>query len=151
MYKNILIATDGSDFARTAVDHGLKLAKTMGASVTVLTVTETWSALEMAQKAKIGTTNPIEDYEASAAGAAAKILEVVEEQAKSLGLKYKTIHIKDKHPAEGIIGTADSGGADLIVMASHGRRGLQKILLGSVAAEVLTYSKVPVLVVKKTT
>ena len=148
MYKNILIATDGSDFANAALDHGLELAKLAGASVIVVTITEIWSALEMAQKAKVGAVNPIEDYEASTAEAAKKILARAEDRAKKHGLSCKTVHIKDKHPAEGILETAKSGGTDLIVMASHGRRGIKKILLGSVAAEVLTHSHLPVLVVR---
>ncbi len=59
------------------------------------------------------------------------------------------LHVKDKHPAEGILETAKNKGSDLIVMASHGRRGIQKILLGSVAIEVLTHSTIPVLIVKQ--
>jgi nucleotide-binding universal stress UspA family protein len=149
MYKNILIATDGSEFANAAVTHGLELAKSVGASATLVTITELWSALEMAQKAKVGSVHPTEDYEATATETAKKILEGAEKIAIDHGVICETIHIKDKHPAEGIIETAQSKGSDLIVMASHGRRGIQKILLGSVANEVLTHSKIPVLIIKK--
>jgi nucleotide-binding universal stress UspA family protein len=148
MYKKILIATDGSDFARAAIEQGLELAKAVGASVTIVTITELWSALEMAHKVKVGATHPIEDYEQTAAAAARKVLAAAEELAISHGLICESVHIKDRHPAEGIIETAESKGSDLIVMASHGRRGIQKILLGSVASEVLTHCKLPVLVVK---
>ena len=58
MYKIILIATDGSDFAKAAVEQGIELAKLVGASVTIITITELWSALEMAHKAKVGDINP---------------------------------------------------------------------------------------------
>lgn len=148
MYKNILIATDGSDFARAAVEHGLELAKATGASATIVTITEFWSALDMAHKVKAGSTQPIDEYEHAAADAATKVLAAAEEIAVGHDVTCETIHIKDKHPAEGIIETAESRGSDLIVMSSHGRRGIQKILLGSVAAEVLTHSKLPVLVVR---
>lgn len=148
MYKNILIATDGSEFANTAVNHGLELAKSTGASATIVTVTELWSALEMAQKTKVGSVHPIDDYEATAAEAARHVLESAEKIAMDHGVICETLHVKDKHPAEGIIETAKSKGSDLIVIASHGRRGIQKILLGSVANEVLTHSKLPVLVIK---
>ena len=148
MYKKILIATDGSDFAKAAVEQGIKLAKLVGASITIITITELWSALEMAQKTKGGAINPIEDYEKTASEAARKILAAAEQQAISHGLICETVHIKDMHPAEGIIETAKSKGSDLIVMASHGRRGIQKILLGSIASEVLTRTTLPVLVVK---
>lgn len=63
MYKNILIATDGSEFAQTAFNHGIDLARSMKSIVTVVTVTELWSALEMAQKVRSGKINPIEEYE----------------------------------------------------------------------------------------
>jgi nucleotide-binding universal stress UspA family protein len=149
MYKNILIATDGSDFAKVAIEHGMHLAKAMDSFVTIITVTENWSALEMAQMAKVGAINPIEDYEKTVADAAKKILTSAEEITKGLGLTCETLHVKDKHPADGIIETANSRGADLIVMASHGRRGIEKILLGSIASEVLTKSKLPVLIVKQ--
>ena len=58
MYKNILIATDGSDFAKTAVDHSIQLAKAVGSSITIVTVTKIWTALDMAQRAKVGVSNP---------------------------------------------------------------------------------------------
>ena len=149
MYKNILIATDGSDFANAALGHGIELAKSIGASATIVTVTELWSALEMAQKAKVGSVHPIEDYEATASDTAKHILEAAEKIAIDHGVICETLHIKDKHPAEGLIETAKSKGSDLIVMASHGRRGIQKILLGSVANEVLTHSTIPVLIIKQ--
>ncbi len=149
MYKNILIATDGSEFAQTAFNHGIDLARSMKSAVTVVTVTELWSALEMAQKVRSGKTNPTEEYEKHEDEIANNVLSKSEEIIKSHGLDCELIHIRDKHPADGIIETAEEKGCDLIVMASHGRRAIQKILLGSIASEVLAHSKVPVLVVKK--
>lgn len=148
MYKNILIATDGSEFSQAAFNHGIDLARSMKSYVTVVTVTELWSALEMAQKVRGGETNPIEEYEKHEDEIATKVLGTAEEIIKSHGLSCELIHIRDKHPADGIIDTANEKGCDLIVMASHGRRGLQKILLGSIASEVLAHSDIPVLIVK---
>jgi len=148
MYKKILIATDGSEFAAKAVKHGLSLAKVTKASVTIVTVTEIWSALEMAHKSKVGIKDPISDYEKHAAAVAEKNLGSAEKLAKQSGVTYTCVHIKDSHPAEGIIEAANKRKCDLIVMASHGRRGIQKVLLGSVASEILTHSKTPVLIVK---
>jgi nucleotide-binding universal stress UspA family protein len=148
MYKNILIATDGSEFANYAVKHGLKLAKTIGCPVTLVAVTELWSALDMAHKTKAGNTNPIAEYEDSVAKAVDKILSSAETLSIKQAVPCKTVHVKDMHPAEGIISTADAKKCDLIVMASHGRRGIQKVLLGSITSEVLTHSHLPVLVVR---
>jgi len=148
MYKKILIATDGSEFAKEAVKHAIGLAKSTGASVTAVTVTEVWSALDMAHKAKVGVRDPINEYEKAAAAFATKVLAAVEATAKKVNVACDSIHIKDKHPAEGIIETAKKKRCDLIVMASHGRRGIQKMLLGSIAAEVIAHSKIPVLVIK---
>jgi nucleotide-binding universal stress UspA family protein len=89
---------------------------------------------------------PYEEYEKMAAENAARTLSAVAEIAKNMGLACATLHMKDLFPAEGIIGAAKDKGCDLIVMASHGRRGLAKLLLGSQATKVLTLSTVPVLV-----
>ncbi len=148
MYKKILISTDGSKFGTKAVAHGVNLAKAVGASVTIITTTEMWSPMEMAKKARSGDTNPIDSYELAAADAAKKILAAAAAVAAKAGVKTDTIHISDKHPADAIIKTAESKKCNLIIVGSHGRRGIEKVLMGSVASEVITYSNIPVLVVK---
>jgi nucleotide-binding universal stress UspA family protein len=148
MYNNILIATDGSKPAARAVKHGLKLAKAAGCPVTFVSVTDNWSGIEMARQATPANPNPIIAYEKAAASAAGQILAAAEAQAAKANVSCKTIHVKDRHPAEGIVDTAGKLGCDLIVLASHGRRGIQKLLLGSVTTEVLTRASIPVLVVK---
>ena len=148
MYKHILIATDGSKFAAQALKHGLKLAKSSGAKVTFLTVSETWSALDMAYEARGGSFNPVSEYEQAVAETAARILKGARAEADKAGVKSSGVHLKDRHPADGIVETAESKKCDLIVVGSHGRRGIQKMLLGSIASEVLGLSKTPVLVVK---
>jgi len=148
MYKNILIATDGSDLATKAVEHGLALAKREDAKVTIVTVTEQWSVLEMAQQAREGRPDPVRQFEAIAAQAATRILDAAAERAKAIGVAADRLHVKDKLPAEGIIDAAKDKGCDLIVMASHGRRGVSRLLLGSQAYEVLTHCTVPALIVR---
>lgn len=149
MYPHILIATDGSKLANNGLDHGLALAKTLGSKVTIVTVTEPWHTLELAREINAHPTrNPLDDFEKAAAAVAAKILEAAVAAATKAGVAAETAHIQDEHPAPGIIKAAEKNGCSLIVMASHGRRGLQRLMLGSQAAEVLTHSKIPVLIVR---
>lgn len=148
MYKHILIATDGSELATKGLDHGLQLAKSIGAAVTIITVTENWSAFEMASDAAYSRGNPIENYEEMAARTAQKILDAAKIAIQNHGVEAETIHIADRHPAEGIIEAAKDKGCDLIVMASHGRRGFGRLLLGSQALEVLTHCTIPALIVR---
>lgn len=148
MYHNFLIATDGSDLAKKAVDHGLMLAKETGASVIFVTVTENWSAIAMGADATRGLANPTESYEATATGKAQSILTAAKSAAEDVGVECEIVHVADRHPAEGIIETANAKGCDLIVMASHGLRGLNRLVLGSQTTEVLAYSKLPVLVLR---
>lgn len=145
MYKNILIATDGSELAQNAVAQGLTLAKALGAKATIVTVTEPWNAA-ISGEAMIAF--PIDEYEKSAASAASAILAGVGDIARKVGTSCETKHIKDQQPAEGIVETAKRMGADLIVMASHGRRGISRMLLGSQANKVVTLSPIPVLICK---
>jgi nucleotide-binding universal stress UspA family protein len=146
MYKHILIATDGSELASKAEAAGLTLAKQLGAKATAVTVTEPWDAISMAALAERNLPNPVADYEEGVAATANRILAAATEAAKKAGVSCTTVHVKDKHPAEGIIETARERGCDLIVMASHGRRGISRMLLGSQATKVVVLSPVPVLI-----
>jgi len=148
MYKHILIATDGSELAGRALAHGLALAKAVKAPVTLVTVTQPWSAFDMAHKAREGQRDPLHRFEEIAAASAKSILDAAGQKAKRAGVACKLVHVPDQHPAEGIIATAKKNGCDLIVMASHGRRAVGRLLLGSQAVEVLSHSKVPALIVR---
>jgi nucleotide-binding universal stress UspA family protein len=143
VYKHILIATDGSELATKAVEQGLALAKALGAKATAVTVTESWVAIAPGEYA---IAFPIDDYEKACAAGAQMTLGAVKEVAQRLGAACDTLHVKDQLPAEGIIETAKTLGCDLIVMASHGRRGVARLLLGSQANKVVTQSSVPVLI-----
>jgi nucleotide-binding universal stress UspA family protein len=148
MYKHILIATDGSELANRGVVHGVELAKAVGAAVTVVAVTEMWSAYGMLHEYQHDNQNPIVQYEELASQAAQRVLAGAQRLAESHGVKAATKHVADRPPAEGIIATAVDLGCDLIVMASHGRRGMGRLILGSQAYEVLTHSKIPTLIVR---
>ena len=143
MYQHILIATDGSELAGKAVTTGLALAKQLSAAVTAVTVTEPWTAL-IAGEMALGF--PYQEYEQGAAENAARILAAVREAGKGIGVAWATGPLPDRFPAEAIVEYANEQGCDLIVMASHGRRGLSKLLLGSETTGVLTHSSVAVLV-----
>jgi len=143
MYAHILIATDGSDLAQRAVEQGLALAKTLGSKVTAVTVTEPWTA---AVSGEWAVAFPVEDYEKAAAANAEKVLDAVQEAAVRLGVTCDAVHVKDQYAAEGIVEEAKARGCDLIVMASHGRRGIARFILGSQATRVLAHSSVPLLI-----
>lgn len=145
MYKSILIPTDGSAFAGKGVEAGLALAKALGAQATVVMVTEsipTFVGLDGGAYAAA-----FADFDKDQSESAAKALAAVKQRADALGVTARTQHVGRSQPAEAILATAKSEGCDLIVMASHGRRGVRRLILGSQTAEVLAHSPVPVLVV----
>jgi nucleotide-binding universal stress UspA family protein len=147
-YRRILIATDGSELATKAATHGIALAKDLNIAISVVTVTEAWSAFELARMPQLGIQNPITRYEDIATAAASNILDRVAQIAKPQGVTCELIHVRDQPPAEAIIATAKDKGCDLIVMASHGHRGIDRLLMGSQANAVLAHSKVPTLIVR---
>ena len=146
MYSKILVATDGSELATQAVKTGVQLASELKASLTIVSVTEPLPPIDAAAQAEIGVKDPFAKYEQVVERGALQSLAVAQQLATEAGVDCETIHVKDSYPAIGIVETAGASSADLIVMASHGRRGLSKLLLGSVTNEVLVKSKVPVLV-----
>ena len=149
MFKSILVATDGSDLANKALDAALELARTHQASLTVLTATD--PVATGIGSGGFGTLNAgpiIERLEEAYATEAGKMLTDASNRAAAAGITVTTLHLPRHRPADGIIEIAEERGADLIVMGSHGRRGLGRLLLGSQAAEVLSRSTIPVLIVK---
>jgi nucleotide-binding universal stress UspA family protein len=143
MYKHILIATDGSELAGKAVAAGFDLARQLGAQVTVVTVTEPWTAFVSGE---VTFGFPVDEYAKTADESASRILSGVSKLARKADVHCATVHNKEQFPADGILETANKNHCDLIVMASHGRRGLGRLLLGSQAVRVLTHSTVPVLI-----
>ena len=143
MSSHILIATDGSELAERAAARGLDFAKRLGAHVTAVTVTEPWAAV-VTGEASFGP--PPAEYEQSVAETAESVLARIEAMAAAAGMTCACVHMKNHFPDQGIADAAKEKGCDLIVMGSHGRRGLSRLLLGSVAARVVTLSPVPVLI-----
>jgi len=136
MYKHILIATDDSELARKGLEHGLALAKPLGAKVTVLTVSAPLRP-ELASAARQQIDEFIKDRITS-----------IEQRASENGVTVDLEHEIDVSPAAAIVRLAKLKGCDLIVMSSHGRRGIQKVVLGSQTSEVLASTTIPALVVR---
>jgi nucleotide-binding universal stress UspA family protein len=149
MYKKMLIATDGSELAGRALEHGLKLAKLVEAEVTILTVTEPAAVVGAGYASIAGTMiDPMPELIQAQEEAAKQVLSDAEAAAVAAGLKVQTRLIDNSFPAEGIVAAAEEIGANLIVMGSHGRSGIGRLLLGSQTSNVLAHSKVPVLVTR---
>lgn len=144
MFKHILVATDGSELAGKGVVAGVELAKKLGAKVTIMMAIEPWKTMVVGEAA---FSFPLEEYEKAAAQAAETFLGAAKALAAQHGVDAETAQVTN-FPAEGIVEMAENKGCDLIVVASHGRRGLARAFLGSQASRVLTLSKVPVLVYK---
>jgi nucleotide-binding universal stress UspA family protein len=143
MYDRILIPTDGSELADKAVDQGLALAKTVGAKVTIVRVTNVPAPMVYEG---VVVALPTEEIRAEIAARVADHFAALKSKASALGVAVDTVHVEHDNPWEAIIETAKQKDANLIVMASHGRRGLSAVLLGSETQKVLTHSKIPVLV-----
>jgi nucleotide-binding universal stress UspA family protein len=143
MYKHILIPTDGSDLSSNAIGHGIALAKAINAKVTGITVTIPFHIFAM-DPAMITDTEA--SYKKRTSAAATKYLTQVKDAAAAVGVTCAVIHAEHEHPYSAIIDAGKKNGCDLIAMASHGRRGLSAIVLGSETVKVLTHSNIPVLV-----
>ncbi len=149
MYSRILIATDGSELAAKGLAQGLELAKALGAEVTIITVSEPWVPMGVdATGFAVTEYSLIEEYDRAMAADCKIILDKSEKAAIDAGVKVSTLYVTRQYPADAIVEAAESQKFDLIVMASHGRRGLGRALLGSQANSVLTHSSVPVLIIK---
>jgi nucleotide-binding universal stress UspA family protein len=140
MYRHILITTDGSELAEHGVAHGLALAKSLGAKVSVIFVMEPFS--EMTGR----FLEAVARYAELRKEQAASVLDRAANAAKEAGVACETIQVENGQPHQAIIAAAEDKGCDLIVMSSHGRGGLSMLLIGSVTNKVLTQAKTPVLV-----
>ena len=149
MYANILLSTDGSDVARKGLKHGIALAKALNAKVIVITVTEPLEVDYGSGHASgwIPSQEEFDSFDALRKEQAGIVLDEARGMAEQIGISAELLHVPNAHPATAIIETAKSRGCDLIVMASHGRRGLRKLFLGSQTLEVLVDGSVPVLIV----
>jgi nucleotide-binding universal stress UspA family protein len=143
MFKHILIPTDGTDLSRKAVIYGAQLAKTVGAHVTAITISEPYRVASM--DAVLVAETP-DEHEAQTARVAERALEQVRMATEAAGVSAETVREVNDQPYRAIIDCAEARNCDLIVMASHGRRGVAALLVGSETNKVLTHSAIPVLV-----
>ena len=147
MFKLILVSTDGTALSNHAVKVATTLASDLGATLLVFHASRTYEALYFPDGVGMAWP-PKEKYQKEAAASADKVLKSACAMAKKADVKVTTAQSYTDSPAEAIIATAKKFKADLIVMASHGRKGLDKLLLGSETQRVLARTKLPVLVVR---
>lgn len=148
MYSHILICTDGSDLATHGVDHGLSLARTLGSRVTIVMATDPYPLAAASSTGWVAAPADFESYDARQKEYATAVLTAAKAAADKAGVTAETIHIPRVAPAAAIVETAQKRDCNLIVMASHGRRGIRRVLLGSQTSEVLATTTIPVLVVR---
>ncbi|MCA1369540.1 universal stress protein [Bradyrhizobium sp. BRP14] len=146
MFRNLLVPTDGSPLATLAVDAAIAFARETNARITVLTVTEPFHLLSTDVE-QLGSTR--EEYEAISRQHAAETLAAAQVKAERAGVPCATDQVRSHEVYRVIIRKAEETGADLIVMASHGRGGVGALIIGSITAKVLTHSTIPVLVYRK--
>jgi nucleotide-binding universal stress UspA family protein len=147
MYERILVATDGSPLSDKAVQHALSLAKISGATLIALRVVPRYPRSYLEGGATVDITE-IKRIETQWSEQAQAQLASIKAEGKAMGVTVKTSVAKSDLVAESIITAAEKQDADLIVMASHGRKGIKRLLLGSETQHVLTHSGKPVLVLR---
>ncbi len=145
MYKHILVPTDGSPRSKQAIESAVALAKALGARVTGLFAAPPATPILFGGALPAGYATPRENEKLIAKAADAH-LAVIEKAARAAGVRCDTVRVKSDYPADAIVAEARKQRCDLIVMASHSRRGLKGLLLGSEAQKVLANAKIPVLI-----
>lgn len=148
MYKNILVATDGSDFSKKAVRAAFDVAAALGAQVCIVHVLPKFVQAYFESDNNASPASEIESMERSMEQKAQKSLDVLIKASNTKQVDVKTTIIKSYVVSDAILKVARKSNIDLIVMASHGRHGLKRLLLGSETLQVLTHSDIPVLVVR---
>ncbi len=145
MFKHLLVPTDGSDLSEATVNRAISFAKETDARVTFYYAQPDFPMPIYGEGALIDPTTP-EQFAKGAAQEAARILDNARAKAEAVGVVCDTDTNVSEVPYEAIIEAAEQHGCDLIFMASHGRRGLASLLLGSETHKVLTHTRIPVLV-----
>jgi nucleotide-binding universal stress UspA family protein len=145
MFKHILLPTDGSTLSQLAIQKGVQFAKSMKAKITGISVMPE-------QRYYLYQTDIIVQVKEETVKQhrlqASRSLSVIEKAAQDAGVPCETLCEISDYPYEAIIKAAEKRGCDLIMMASHGQRGIQALLLGSETQKVLTHSRIPVLVIR---
>ena len=147
MYKHILVPTDGSALSDKAVEAAIKLAQLLGARVSAFHAMEPYplQGAYAAEASGVAELQP-EVFAERSEEYAKRVLDAVSSTAKAANVECTTEYATSHHPSQAIVEKARKDKCDLIVMASHGRRGLEGFLLGSETQKVLTHSSIPVLV-----
>lgn len=145
MFKHILVPTDGSDLSQSTVKRAVSFAKEAGARITFFYAQPDFPMPIYGEGALIDPTTP-EQFAKSAADEAKRILDHAKSKSDEAGVSADTDTVVNEVPYEAIIDAAERHNCDLLFMASHGRRGIAGLLLGSETQKVLTHSKIPVLV-----
>jgi nucleotide-binding universal stress UspA family protein len=145
MFKHILVPTDGSELSQGAARIAVRLAKSLGARITAFHAIPPYTLpLNDGMYVYVEAFSP-EEYKASTEKFATEVLAAIQAEAKTAGVECAPLVVTAGAPWEAIIKAAESRKCDLIVMASHGRKGLAGLLLGSETTKVLTHSKIPVM------
>lgn len=145
MFKHLLIPTDGSALSHQAALAGVELASKIGARVTAFFAAPAATPIVYRDALPVGYKTPAEHAKAITKAAKA-YLAVIEDAAQAAGVRCQSVHLTNDFPAEAILEAARKRDCDLIFMASHSRRGLRGMLLGSQTQKVLAHARVPVLV-----
>jgi len=147
MYSNLLVPTDGSKLSDKAVAQAIALAKAIGAKITAFHASADYPTPLYAEGVSVQVISK-RDYEKQVKAEAQKALDRVATKAAAAGVACTTMNAIAAAPWEGILACAKKARCDAIVMASHGRKGITGLILGSETTKVLTHSKLPVLVVR---
>lgn len=147
MYTRILVATDGSKLSQKAVDSAIELAALCGAELIALKVVPRYPQSYFEGSIPLSTED-VARVEQQWAADGQEIVDAVKKTGEAKGVKVKSILAKSDVVSDAIIAAARKHKADIIVMASHGRKGVKRLLLGSETQQVLTHSEIPVLVLR---
>jgi nucleotide-binding universal stress UspA family protein len=147
MYKRIMVATDGSTLSKKAVTHAIELAALSGAELVAVKVTPRYPQSYFEGSLPL-TATEVNKIEKQWTDAAQKVVDAVAKVGKAKGVAVKPVVVKSDIVSDAVIAAAKKHKVDLVVMASHGRRGIKRLLLGSETQQVLTHANVPVLVLR---
>ena len=142
MFKRILVPVDGSELSFKAVGGAARFAKPLGATIVLMTAIEPYSYTNLSEY----RPESIEQYDERVTEEAQKRLETAKNICDDAGVVCSTVSVKSFSPSEAIIDQAEKSKCDVVFMASHGRKGLAAVLLGSETQKVLTHSRIPVMV-----
>lgn len=147
MYRRILVATDGSKLSKKAVDHAIQLAALSGAELVAMKVVPRYPQSYFEGSIPLSAED-VARVEKQWVDDAQTVVDAVRQSAQTQGVKVKAVTARSDVVSDAVLAAAKKHLVDLIVMASHGRKGVKRLLLGSETQQVLTHSSIPVLVLR---